>query len=778
MRFSLMISRYLIGAVLPYFIFSWLLLSVILFVQQAARFGDIFFSANLPANLVWQLTLALVPNVVAFTAPMAALVGVIIGLSKMQSDNELVAIRASGVGNFQITLPIFILGCVLSILAFVINLYGVPLAARIVRQVAIQTAIYKLESPIEPGVFNTEIAGYTIFVKDGDLANGQWKNIFVHNEDEKTGTVRMITSQKGRIDSSGELSELVLENAVATTFNRQPGQQKFVSERIGDVRFAIQTRRGELIQKLSSADLTPEELGLSQLSDYANQKDGSERTEAQILWQRRIVLSITPIIFCLLGTSLILRFHRQGRGFGIVIALACLIVYYLLAFLGEQLARTDRISVLQGSLIPILLSVLLMFWFNFSSRVPVFEKIVGLVKDMFRNVDLTFTRRRRSNVFLDITTGLRDFDIVVTIVKYYLLTLGFLAAVFMIFTAFELWKFAGKTEGGIVLLFKYLFYLIPFIYIQLAPSAAMVATLATYVIKSRQNEIITWTSAGLSVYRLLLPCIVLMMALGFVNWQLQERVAPGANLRQDELRSQIRSHGVALSKSGKFWVANDRRIYSFEFDQTKSGLNNIAASDNAPSSVGGCAALCAVQNLTIYEFDSVERNLQTLYQAESAIWDSGGIHFSGPVERTVFKDGRLSTEVFSGGDLEEGSNPFGEVRKKPSHLTTSETRAHLESSESEVERRSFAVALDKKYVTAFLPFVIALFTAPFALSLSRKGKVLTIGYAVGLWLLFMAITSAFEQLGLNGSLPSGLAIWGPLVLFSILGIFLLSKVKT
>jgi lipopolysaccharide export LptBFGC system permease protein LptF len=102
----------------------------------------------------------------------------------------------------------------------------------------------------------------------------------------------------------------------------------------------------------------------------------------------------------------------------------------------------------------------------------------------------------------------------------------------------------------------------------------------------------------------------------------------------------------------------------------------------------------------------------------------------------------------------------------------------LESSESEVERRSFAVALEKKYVTAFLPFVIALFTAPFALSLSRKGKVLTIGYAIGLWLMFMAITSAFEQLGLNGSLASGLAIWGPLVLFSILGVFLLSRVKT
>src|SRR5215204_5914895 len=357
MRHSWTISRYLFGAIVPYFLSSWLLLSVILFVQQAGRFADIFFSANIPSKLVWQLTLALVPNVIAFTCPMAVLVGVIIGLSKMQSDSELVAIRASGVGNLQITIPVLMIGILLSVFAFVINLYGVPLAARIVRQVAIQTAIYKLESPIEPGVFNTEVAGYTIYVKDGDIGAGQWRNIFVYNEDEKSGTVRLMTSRNGRIDSSGEFSELVLENAVATTFNNLPGQQKFISENIGDVRFAIQTRRGDLIQKLSSA-----ELGLSQLSDYASGKAGPERTEARILWQRRIVLSVTPLIFCLLGTALILRFNRRGKGFGIVVALACLIAYYLLAFLGEQLARTEKISVFESSLIPIIVSFAAILW--------------------------------------------------------------------------------------------------------------------------------------------------------------------------------------------------------------------------------------------------------------------------------------------------------------------------------------------------------------------------------------------------------------------------------
>ena len=144
MQFSWKLSKYLIGAILPYFIFAWVLLSVVLFVQQAGRFSDIFFSVNLPTNLVWQLSLALIPNVIAFTCPMAVLVGVIIGLTKMQGDSELVAIRAAGVSNFQITVPIVILGILLSVFALFINVTGVPFAAGIVRQVALQTAIYKL----------------------------------------------------------------------------------------------------------------------------------------------------------------------------------------------------------------------------------------------------------------------------------------------------------------------------------------------------------------------------------------------------------------------------------------------------------------------------------------------------------------------------------------------------------------------------------------------------------------------------------------------------------
>ena len=760
MRTSWTISRYLIGAIVPYFLSAWLLLSVILFVQQASRFSDIFFSVNIPSNLIWQLAAALIPNVIAFTCPMAALVGIVIGLTKMQGDSELVAIRAAGVGNLQVLFPVMLLGLILSGFTFFVNLYGVPFASKLVRAVAMQTAIYKLESPIEPGVFNTEVAGYTIYVKDGDITDGEWKNIFIHAEDPKTREVRLITSKQGRIDSSDQLSELVLEDAVATTITPNgSGNEKFVSETIGEVRFAIKTRRDELVQRLSASESSVEELGLSELSDYAKSREGKEALEAGILWQRRVLLSFTPLIFAVLGTVLVLRFNRGGRGFAIFISLMSLITYYLVAFLGEQLARTGDISIIAGGLLPVGAALIAILWFNVGVRLRLFNGLRGLIKQVPERLSGMVSTEGGHSFFRDITTGLRDFDVLLNLSRYFFLTLAFLTAIFLIFTGFELWRFAGSMDGGPLILARYLAYLMPFVYLQLAPSAAMVAVLATFVIKSRQNEIVTWTAAGQSVYRLLVPCFALMLLLGALNFALQEVVAPGANLLQDRYRQQLRSRGT-LASSNRFWVADDSNIYSFVY--------NEGASDNDKR----------ISAIGIYELADNGGGLQTVYRSDFARWRGDRVVLDGNVRKSSLSGGKVVSSFTENGEVLASSDPFKEVRKKPSQLSVNEAKARRDASESEVERNLFSVAVERKWSTLVLPFVIALFTAPFALSLNRKGKAATVGYAVALWLVFMAATSIFEQFGLNGILPPYVAVWAPLLLFAMLGVYLLSRVRT
>jgi lipopolysaccharide export LptBFGC system permease protein LptF len=253
---------------------------------------------------------------------------------------------------------------------------------------------------------------------------------------------------------------------------------------------------------------------------------------------------------------------------------------------------------------------------------------------------------------------------------------------------------------------------------------------------------------------------------------------PSANVVQEDLRAQIRGRGVAPSRSGRQWVATDQRIYSYEqvpaSDNERAALNILPpAGNNTPASDN----VKRLFNLVIYDFDKDGR-LQLVYRSGSAIWEAGRVVFEGRVEKSNFNGGTISTEYLMGGEVDAVLNPFRGVGRKPSQLTSGELKDEILKSGADVERRSLEVPLQNKYAAVFLPFIIALFTAPFALSLSRKGKVVTVGYAIGLWLVFTGVTSIFGQIGLNGGLSPEMAVWSPLVLFFMLGIYLLSKIRT
>lgn len=759
-KVSRLITSYVLRAILPYLVFSWLLLTVIMFVQQAGRHAEIFFGNKIPPELLWQLSWALLPNIMAFTAPMAVLVGVIIGLARLRADSELVAMRAAGVGNWQILTPVLILGVLISLFSIGINLKGIPFAAQTVRKVGIQAAIEKLRSPIEPGQFNTEITDYVIYVRKGDLEKGDWRGVFVFNENKDKTQTRIITAEHGRIDVSEENSELVLDNAQVTTIPTANTQNGFAHEEISNIRLAIPTKRKELVERLGKVQEFPEELGLNELAAYARTKTGREKIEADLLWQRRLTLSITPIIFAFLGGALSLRFNRGGRGWGAAFALVVLLGYYLLALFGEQLARGGSVPAFIGGAIPILCALALGIW---AVKTKPGRSLLSRIDWNFGiwNSDENGSKSmRHSRLFTSWRTGIMDFDIFSNLLKYFALTLAFLVSIYLIFTVFELWKFVIGLSGGMGLLGKYLFYLFPFVFLQILPSTLMIAILATYVIKSRNNEVVSWIASGQSVFRLLVPCALLMLIVGGIIWEIQERVVPFTNREQDAIRQQIRGGLATVNSNGRFWVAGRNRLYSF-----------------TPGSKG---ALDSATDLTVYEFDTGGNQLSRILKAPEGSWKAQTISLDGKIQNLGWSGGKVNIESFSSldGGLAEVENPFEQVYTKPMHLSAAETLERIRQTDSQAERRNLEVNLQRKYSTPFLPLVIMLFTAPFALSLGRKGKVLTVGLAIAVWLVFMGTSNFMEQFGINGQLSAKLAVWNPLVLFSILGAYLLTRVRT
>src|SRR6266571_8284993 len=64
-------------------------------------------SATLPE--IWTISVAILPNVLTFTIPMAVLVGILTGFGRMSSDSEAIALRAAGISMRRILWPVLFL---------------------------------------------------------------------------------------------------------------------------------------------------------------------------------------------------------------------------------------------------------------------------------------------------------------------------------------------------------------------------------------------------------------------------------------------------------------------------------------------------------------------------------------------------------------------------------------------------------------------------------------------------------------------------------------------
>src|SRR5918995_136979 len=175
---NFLIPRYIVGAMLPYIFLSLLLLTAILLAQQAARVAEAVIYADLPFYLLGSVGAALLPGVLVFSIPLATLAGIIIGFSRMGSDSEIVAMRAAGVGSWTMIWPTLLIGLVCTGATTYLHLKEAPEAARDLERIALEGALAKLDSPVEPRTFST-LPRYVIYVRDGDKERGTWGRVFI-----------------------------------------------------------------------------------------------------------------------------------------------------------------------------------------------------------------------------------------------------------------------------------------------------------------------------------------------------------------------------------------------------------------------------------------------------------------------------------------------------------------------------------------------------------------------------------------------------------------------
>ena len=754
----------------PYIVLAMLLLTAVLVAQQAARLAEVVIYADLPFSLLAGIGAALLPGVLTFSIPLATLAGIIIGFARMGSDSEIVAMRAAGVGSWTMIWPALLIGLLFTGATTYLHLKEAPEAARDLERIALQGALAKLDSPVEPRTFST-LPRYVIYVRDGNKELGTWGRVFIFAQ-QSNRTTKVFTARSGRIDSSGDQSELVLTDVLSTTFpsslsetepapatSNEGEQNSYVVERFDQLRFSINTGRADITQRLNQRDTNADSMDWADLRERVAAGTAVQQKEAVRVLNRRAALSVAPLFFSFLGATLGLRIRRGGRSVGVLLTLIVVIIYYLISLLGESLARVGTVSPYIGPWLATVFVFGLSLLFLYVRRVP-FISILSLRSQ--KQEPAIKQRSATSRSFSGIGfPNLMDATLFRSLALSFLVCFIALASIFNIFTLFELWRFIAVTQAGAGLVARYLLFLLPLITVELFPATMLISVLVTYALLAKRHEAVAWWASGQSVYRLMLPGFIFALAIAFGTWLVQERVMPGSNLKQDALRARIRGgEARAMTRTGRQWLASTetRRFYSYEFAEDGTLIEP-----------------------TVYELDADAVHLAQVVNGKRGAWTSRNQLKVSEAETLALKGMEVERKtdaetIFSG---VESPAVFKPTIDKPSQLSAEDLRTYLNAAKQRgMDVSALAVALQRKYAGPFGIVIMALIGMPLAVSFGRKGTVIALCAAVVVGIAYWAVGGGFQQLGNHGLLRPSVAGWSPLLIFAAAGTYFLSRVRT
>jgi len=377
-----LIDRYLINEFMPPFFFAIFALTFILLMDQLFRLIDLIVRKGLPLDIVGQILIYTLPLIISFTAPMAVLVAIVMSFGRFSQDNEILALKTSGLSFLSITKTPFIIISIFTIFLVLFNNYILPESNHRVRNLMLDVSRKRPAVRLPEGVFTNDLPGYTIHIKKKDEKTSKICDVTIY--DLRNGV--MITAPNGELKNieeegilrfilyDGELHQLIDSiKYQKTKFTKQiiniqlntdlvRKERKTRSEDELDVN-GLNTKIGELSREIAnlkkeSAQISERaldkflkgnthslEVAQFQIGQMLSVIKGKTRDRGRYLIEvhKKFSLAFACIVFLVIGAPLGYLFRRGGVA-GTLLGILLFSLYYILIISGEEFADRRNFS--------------------------------------------------------------------------------------------------------------------------------------------------------------------------------------------------------------------------------------------------------------------------------------------------------------------------------------------------------------------------------------------------------------------------------------------------
>lgn len=317
-------------------------LTFVMLLGNLIKMADLVINRGVDLFSVSKLFLLMMPYLLTYTLPIASLTAVLLSLGRLSSDNEIIAIRSSGVNLFSLILPLLIVGLILSLLLVVFNDRVIPYAHYAARKTLTQLGIRNPTAALEPGVFINSFQKYILFVYQVDQKKNRLSNVRVYEPQEGKPT-RTIIAKRGEFISVPEKNLLKLKLMDGTSDEPDPkNPTNFYKLNFKTYFMSLnlnQAQDTEIRKK-------PKDMTILELETEAAKlkKEGVDPAPLITEINEKIALAFSCLVFILLGSSLAIITRRREKTLNFGIAFIIVGIYYLMLISSEALSLQGYIN--------------------------------------------------------------------------------------------------------------------------------------------------------------------------------------------------------------------------------------------------------------------------------------------------------------------------------------------------------------------------------------------------------------------------------------------------
>ncbi len=774
------LSRYILREVLSHTLLGGVLFTFVLFIRDLGRILELVVPGAASLLDVSRVILYTLPITLVLTIPIAVLVGILLGLSRLAADSEITAMRAAGFGVLNFVRVVSVAAGLAVLLGLWNSLYVAPRAASALLRLENDLKTSQASFEVQPRVFYEDFRNYVLYVQDASVAQGAalWKHVFLADLSQPASPY--ITTAQQAIVQNGPKGVLRLHFEDGSRHEispKDPNQYDVSTFMEADT--PIQGTPQDDI-RLSRTETPLLALSPTELLQRSRAPAGRQYS---IELQKRFSYPAACIVLMLVGTPLGLASRRGGKSSGFVLTVLLVFVYYFFSSVGVALAKQGKVSAVfgvWGANIVFALFGLVLLWRM--ARGDLGTRNAGLLNlmDWIRTTleRLRPARQEQSDgQRRPVSQRTNRFPLIFDdyVLREFLSTLALILVSFIMlslfFSFFELLGDIIRNRTALITVGDYLLNLIPYMLYNLTPLCALLAVLVTFGALSRTSELTAMKASGVSIYRLIAPIMVLTAIIAVSLFVFDEFYLPLANRRQEALRSVIKGKPAqTFLRPDRKWISGQQdsvgqpaRIFYYQFFDPDKDL---------------------FANLTVFEFQPGTFQLSRRIFAGSAHWDT-------QVQRWILENGWQRT--FQNGSVASYQpftlNTFPEIREQPSYFKK-EVRPSQEMNFNELntyiadlkqsgfETMRLRVQLNRKLAYPLITLIMALLAVPFAMTMGKRGSLAGVGIAIAMAVVYTLVTGVFEAMGNVNALPPMLAAWSPDLLFAMLGGYLLLRTPT